>query len=78
MHSGASVPNKIACIWALRQCMHAIRTGQANPKTLTMSPDAPQPTWHPKGCTVGYVMQHRYATSLKDIDTRWLGGVACV
>lgn len=28
-----------------------------------------QPTWHPKGCTLGYVMQHQYATSLSDIDT---------
>ncbi len=45
---------------------------------LTLSPHAPQPTWHPEGCTVGYVMQHQYAISLRDLDTRWLGGVACV
>ncbi len=45
---------------------------------MALSPHAPQPTWHPEGCTLGYVMQHQYATSLRDLDTRWLGGGACV
>ncbi|KAG2499312.1 hypothetical protein HYH03_002890 [Edaphochlamys debaryana] len=32
-------------------------------------------SWHPEGTTMGYVLQHKYATSLKELNDRMFPGV---